>query len=94
MWSGGFGELTAENVKYFFERHLNPDLASSIASEYALLDNVEVTGPYSGIIHLKAPSASFWSVTMVYTTGAIVSKTAAEAAGGYFEAVPMATIGP
>ena len=31
---------------------------------------------------------------MVYTTGAIVSKTAAEAAGGYFEAVPMATIGP
>ena len=93
-WSGGFGELTAEDVKYSFERHLNPDLGSALVSEYALLDHVEVTGPHSGIIHLKAPSASFWSATMVYTTGAIVSKAAAEAGGGYFEATPTATIGP
>jgi peptide/nickel transport system substrate-binding protein len=94
MWSGGFGELTAEDVKYSFERHQNPDLASAIASEFALLDSVEVTGTYTGIIHLKAPSASFWTVTMVYTTGAIISKAAAEAGGGYFEATPTATIGP
>ncbi|MBH1974477.1 MAG: peptide ABC transporter substrate-binding protein, partial [Rhodobacteraceae bacterium] len=57
MWSGGFGELTAEDVKYSYERHLNADLGSGIAAEFTLLDNVEVTGKYTGIIHLKEPSA-------------------------------------
>jgi peptide/nickel transport system substrate-binding protein len=94
IWSGGFGELTAEDVKYSYERHLNPDLGSGIIAEFKLLDNVEMTGKYTGIIHLKAPSASFWTATMVFTTGAIISKAAAETAGGYFEAVPTATIGP
>lgn len=94
IWSGGFGELTAEDVKYSYERHLNPDLGSGIVSEFKLLDSVEVTGKYTGIIHLKAPSTAFWTATMVFTTGAIISKAAAEAAGGYFEATPVATIGP
>ena len=94
IWSGGFGELTAEDVKYSYERHLNPDLGSGIISEFKLLDSVEVTGKYTGIIHLKAPSTSFWTATMIFTTGAIISKAAAEAAGGYFEATPTATIGP
>jgi len=94
IWSGGFGELTAEDVKYSYERHLNPDLGSGIISEFKLLDTVEVTGTHTGIIHLKAPSASFWTATMVFTTGAIISKAATEAGGGYFEATPTATIGP
>lgn len=94
IWSGGFGELTAEDVKYSYERHLNTDLGSGIAAEFTLLDNVEVTGKYTGIIHLKEPSASFWTATMIFTTGAIVSKTAAESVGGYFEATPIASIGP
>lgn len=95
IWSGGFGELTAEDVKYSFERHLNPDLASALVTEFHLLKEVEVTGKYTGIIHLSEPSPAFWSSTLTYTTGAIISKKAAEAAtGGYFEATPAATIGP
>ncbi|MEZ5913504.1 MAG: hypothetical protein R3D84_15830 [Paracoccaceae bacterium] len=49
----------------------------------ALLTDVEVTGKYTGIIHLAKPSPSFWSATLTYTTGAI-SKGAAEAAGRLF----------
>ncbi len=94
MWSGGYGELTAEDVEYSYERHANPDLESALAPEYALLTDVEVTGKYTGIIHLTKPSPSFWSATMTYGTGAIVSKAAAEASGGYFEATPVATTGP
>lgn len=81
-------------MKYSYERHLNPDLGSGIISEFKLLDSVEVTGTYTGIIRLTAPSPSFWTATMVFTTGAIVSKAAADAGGGYFEATPVATIGP
>ena len=94
MWTGGYGELTAEDVEYSYERHLDPDLESGVASEYALLVDVEVTGRYTGIIHLSAPSTTFWTSTMVYTSGAIISKAAAEEAGGWFEATPVATAGP
>lgn len=94
MWSGGYGELTAEDVEYSFERHNNPDLESGVAAEFALMTDVEVTGKYTGIIHLSAPSPSFWTATLTYTSGAIISKAAAEASDGYFEATPIATAGP
>lgn len=91
IWTGGFGEMTADDVKFSFERHLDPDLASGVAAEFAPLDHVEVTGRYTGIIHLTGPAATFWSATLVNTSGAIVSRKAVEAAGGWFEAVPAAT---
>ncbi len=94
MWSGGYGELTAEDVEYSFERHLDPGLESGVATEFTLLEDVEVTGKYTGIIHLSAPSPAFWSATLSYTSGAIISKAAAEASDGYFEATPVATAGP
>lgn len=94
MWSGGYGELTAEDVEYSFERHLDPDLESGVSAEFSLLKDVEVTGKYTGIIHLSAPSPAFWSATLSYTSGAIISKAAAEASEGYFEATPVATAGP
>ncbi|MGB5870757.1 MAG: ABC transporter substrate-binding protein, partial [Albidovulum sp.] len=94
MWSGGYGELTAEDVEYSYERHLDPDLESGAITEFELLADVEVTGKYTGIIHLKEPSSTFWSATLVYTSAAIISKAAAAEAGGYFEATPVATAGP
>ncbi len=94
MWAGGYGELTAEDVKYSFERHLDPDLESSLAPEFSSLEEVEVTGKYTGIIRLKEPSATLWASTLVSTGGAIISKAAAEEADGYFEATPVATTGP
>ncbi len=93
MWSGGYGELTAEDVEYSFERHINPDLESGVWAEFSLLEDVEVTGKYTGVIHLSAPSPSFWSATLAYTSGAIISKAAADEAGGWFEATPVATAG-
>lgn len=94
MWSGGYGELTAEDVKYSFERHTDPSMESGVAAEFSSLKEVEVTGKYTGIIRLKEPSATFWSSTLVFTGGAIISKAAADKAGGWFEATPLATTGP
>ncbi|WP_159454052.1 ABC transporter substrate-binding protein [Roseovarius albus] len=94
MWSGGYGEVTAEDVEYSFERHLDPEMESGVMTEFEHLKDVEVTGKYTGIIHLIEPAATFWTSTLVYTSGAIISKAAAEEAGGYFEATPLATTGP
>lgn len=82
MWTGGYGELTAEDVKYSIERNLDPDLGSPAADLLDALKEVEVTGKYNGIIHFKYPAVHVWGSTLTYVYGAIVSKKATEEAGG------------
>lgn len=93
MWTGGYGELTADDVEFSFERHIDPGLESGVVTEYEFLEDFEVTGKYTGIIHLSEPHAPFWDATLAFTSGAIISKAAAEEAGGWFEATPVATTG-
>lgn len=52
----GYGELTAEDVKYSFDRARNPE-RSGVASApvWQNIDNVEVLGPYQVRVHLKSP---------------------------------------
>jgi peptide/nickel transport system substrate-binding protein len=59
----GYGEFTAEDVKFSLERaagQLKGSEESGIASFYTALDHVEVSGKYSGTILMTEPS-----VTMV-----------------------------
>jgi len=70
----GYGELTADDVKWSFERQIDPETASAYSSDWATLDYVEVLSKYEGIIHLTAPLASLMTNTLPYTSGAIVCK--------------------
>ncbi|MDR6756851.1 peptide/nickel transport system substrate-binding protein [Mycoplana sp. BE70] len=94
VWTGDFGPVTAEDVKYSFERVANPDNASAWAYAFDALKEVEVTGERSGVIHLKSPSAPFWVTTLPYYMGHIVCKKAVEAAGGKFTTEVPASAGP
>ena len=86
MFADGFGEMTAEDVKFSLERHLDPDLGSYYKGEWENLDHVEVTGKYSGTIILKAPAATLWTTAMPSVAGHIVSKKAIEkTTNKYFE---------
>jgi peptide/nickel transport system substrate-binding protein len=78
-WSNGFGEITAEDVKYSFERIADPKMKSPYADDWSALDHVEVTGPLSGIIILKGYFAPLWSTTLPEGSGKIVCKKAVEA---------------
>jgi peptide/nickel transport system substrate-binding protein len=81
QFHGGYGELTAEDVKFSYERYLDEDLKSTYAGDWEALDRVEVTGPYSGEILLKKPFAPIWTSTLPVTGGIIVSKKALEDMG-------------
>lgn len=94
VWTGDFGPVTAEDVKFSFERVANPDNASAWAYAFDALKEVEVTGERTGVIHLKAPSAAFWVTTLPYYMGHIVCKKAVEAAGGRFTTEVPASAGP
>ena len=78
MWTGNYGEVTTEDVKYSYERYIDPELNSPIIGDWLPLKEVEIVDKYSGIIHLKEPFAPIWWSTLPYTSGAIVSKKATE----------------
>lgn len=93
QWANGYGELTAEDVKFSFERHLDKDLGSYIASEFDALDNVEITGTHSGIIHLKYAAIPMWQSTLGWYGGTIISKKEAKENGGTLPVQVKATAG-
>src|SRR5262249_41201658 len=92
--TGGHGKVTAEDVKFSFERVKDPANASAWAYAFDAMDKVEVTGERTGVIKLKAPSAPFWVTTLPYYMGHIVSKSAVEKAGGKFTTEVPASCGP
>ncbi len=95
QFTGGFGELTAEDVKFSYERFLDPAVEAVYGSDWAALDKVEVTGPYTGIIRLKQPFAPLFTSTLPHASGLILSKAALTASGKpVIETNPLACSGP
>ncbi|MDF1501013.1 MAG: ABC transporter substrate-binding protein [Anaerolineales bacterium] len=81
MWHNGYGELTAEDVKFSYERFIDPEVAADYADDWATLDFVEVIDKYNGIIHLTEPYAPLWNSTMPVNSGNIISKKYVEEVG-------------
>ncbi len=77
----GYGELTAEDVKFSYERFIDPAIDASYKDDWAALDQVEVTGKYTGKIILKDLFAPLWNSTLPVAGGIIVSKKAVEEMG-------------
>jgi peptide/nickel transport system substrate-binding protein len=98
---GGFGELTANDVKYTFERaagkqKVYPNAPKSIVSYYGGdmpgLVGVKVTGKYAGQIVFKEPFAPFDRITLPYaTSGMIVSQKAIAKYGAKAVKTPIGT---
>jgi peptide/nickel transport system substrate-binding protein len=77
----GYGELTAADVKFSFERIIDPAQASPEASSWGALDHVEIIDDYTVKLVLNAPSAKLFTSTLPLNAGFIVSKKAVEALG-------------
>ncbi|WP_159587773.1 ABC transporter substrate-binding protein [Chelativorans xinjiangense] len=90
-WSSDFGELTAEDVKYSFERAKGD---SQWKDKWAAFDRVEVTGEYSGNIVLAYPFPAFTLTVLAHGMACVVSRAAVEAAGGKYTVEMPATCGP
>ena len=89
-WSNGYGEVTAEDVRYSFERMKE----SEWNVKYDSVDSVEVIDTLNGVIKLKYPFAPIWNTTLCNGTGIIVCKNAVEEMGGRFDTELPATCGP
>lgn len=89
MFHKDYGEMTAEDVKFSFERIIDPEQNSEYASDWQTLDHVEVTGKYTGKIILTEPLAALLVTTIPFTPGSIISKKAYEELGNKFATNPI-----
>jgi peptide/nickel transport system substrate-binding protein len=85
MFSDGYGELTADDVKFSFERVISDDLNSPVAGDWGTLDHVEVEDKYTGVIVFSKPYPPMWTVALPYAVGCIVSRKATEEIGGQID---------
>jgi peptide/nickel transport system substrate-binding protein len=94
QWTNGFGDLTAEDVKFTYERFLDTTHKAVYKGDWDFLDHVEVQDKYSGVLVLKYPFVPLWSSTLPGASGAIICKKALEANGGKFPTDPPVSAGP
>lgn len=84
MFTDGYGEMTAEDVKFTFERYGKPDAEGNISAykdDWTSLVEVKVDDQYSGRLILSGPSPALWNVALAGGSGAIVSRKAVEELG-------------
>jgi len=91
-FSNGFGEMTADDVKFSFERMIDPDLNSINAPDMGTLSHVEVHDRYSGTIVLHSPYAVF--IPIAVASYGIMSRKAVGSVGGRFSTEPPCCSGP
>jgi peptide/nickel transport system substrate-binding protein len=74
----GFGEMTAEDVKFSFERQINKTPGTRYGVNLDVIKGIEIINPHTVQIQLKAFDAIFLLRMVGYQNGYIVSKKAAQ----------------
>lgn len=87
----GYGELTSEDVKFSFERIMDPETKSRYRTDFAAVDRIETPDQYTVEIYLKEPQPSFIPGALTFRPGWIVSKKAVEELGDKFALNPIGT---
>jgi peptide/nickel transport system substrate-binding protein len=91
---GGYGEVTAEDVKYSYERIAGltkPNLHAVYQGDWAALKEVKTDGKYAGTIVLKSLFSPLLTSTLPVMSGKVLSKKAVESLGKKFATHPIGT---
>lgn len=87
-----YGELTAEDVKFSFERIAGlTGEKLAFADDWSALESVEVHDRYSGTIVLKVPYAPLMGTTLPWMVGFVAPRKAIEELGDRFSLNPVGT---
>ncbi|MCP9483307.1 ABC transporter substrate-binding protein [Shimia sp. CNT1-13L.2] len=92
-FTDGYGQMTAEDVKFSIERMADPANESPYAGDWAALKEVEVKDKLSGLIHLKSKFVPLWTTTLPTPASCILSKKAMEELGDKITTKPVAQSG-
>lgn len=90
-WHKGYGELTAEDVKFSYDRVLDPQAGSRYKGEFKLVESVEAVAPHIVRIRLKSKYPGFLNKVAAYNQGFIISRKAMEKLGDQYATNPIGT---
>jgi peptide/nickel transport system substrate-binding protein len=91
QFHGNYGELTADDVKFSYERIASPKLKSPYAGDWAALKEVKVKDKYSGTIILKRRFAALMTSTLPVGSGFVLSRKAVTERGAKYPTHPIGT---
>ncbi len=77
-WHKGFGDFTAEDVKYSIDRVAGKEFSSPFRRSMDNVDRVEIVDPYKVRVQLKQPDPTFPQLVAGYQSGYVMSKAAAD----------------
>jgi len=77
----GYGEMTAEDVKFSYERILDPALKSPEKGQWEQLDHVEIVDKYTVKLIFKTQKVTLFTSLLPMNTGYIVSQKAVKSLG-------------
>ena len=90
-WHQGFGKVTSADVKYSYERVLDPATKSPYAIEFSNIAKVEAPEMFTVVITLKNADVNFLYQVGNYHQGEIVKKEAIEKYGADYKRNPVGT---
>ncbi len=93
-FSDGYGQMTADDVKFSIERIADPANESPYAGDWSALKEVEVKDTLSGLIHLKNKFVPLWTTTLPTPASCVISRKAVGELGGKITTEPVAQSGP
>ena len=92
-FTDGYGQMTADDVKFSLERIADPAMESPYAGDWGALKEVEVKDRLSGLIHLKNKFVPLWTTTLPTPASCILSRKAMEELGDKITTKPVAQSG-
>jgi peptide/nickel transport system substrate-binding protein len=90
-WHKNYGPFTADDVKFTFERILDPATASSYRAQLGGLQQVEVVDPLTVRFVLDEPNSGFLHKLCAFNQGWLVSRRAVTELGNRYSMNPIGT---
>lgn len=91
VWHKGFGPFTADDVKFSFERVLDPATGSGYRGQLAGLKEIHTPDPLTVRFVLEAPNAGFLHKVCAFNQGWLVSRRAVTELGDRYSLNPIGT---
>lgn len=91
QWHDGSGVLTSADVKYSYERVMNPATGSTYRAEFASVASIEAPSDFSVVIKLKQPDANFLYQVGNNHQGQVVKQSVVEQFGTQYARNPIGT---
>src|SRR5579871_1393555 len=90
-WQGDYGDFTARDVVWSYNRVLDPNFPSIYSNQFANIDGISAPDDYTVVITLKQPDVNFLHQVASYHQGQVLNQAAVAKFGDQYQMNPVGT---